>query len=203
METLFLDKDGRWFHGGVEITHERTSALFSRHLVKEPDGGYCVRIGEERIRVELEDAPYVVMAVRTVEDGHGRPIEYRLLLSDGSTETLDPATLSVGTGNVLYCEIRDRTHTARFSRQAYQLLCAHIEYDEATDGYWLPWRGGRVRIACEARNDGGDAHRRTEGGTSWRECVGIEPTADAVNARRLDLKSREATSAPSTPPRKG
>lgn len=163
METLFLDKEGRWFHGGVEITHERTAALFSRHLVKEPDGAYCVRVGDERIRVELEDAPYVVVAVRTLEDGEGRPLEYRLLLNDGSSEPLDPATLRVGASNVLYCEIRNRTHTARFTRQAYQLLCAYIEYDEVGDGYWLPWRGGRVLIACEAKSGDGDVVRPTEG----------------------------------------
>ncbi len=44
---LFFDKEGRWFHEGVEITHRRTCVLFSRNLHKGPDG---VKDGSERAR---------------------------------------------------------------------------------------------------------------------------------------------------------
>ena len=50
---LFLDKEGRWFHEGEEITHARTCLLFSRSLRRDPTGSYYVSVGDESSRVEL------------------------------------------------------------------------------------------------------------------------------------------------------
>ncbi len=151
MDTLFLDKDGRWFHQGVEVTHERTCQLFCRHLTRGTDGTYWVKIGEEQIRLIVEDVPYVVRSVRAVEDENGVIQDYHLLLSDGSVEPLDPQTLRVGHAHVLYCDVKSGMHVARFSRQAYQLICAHLCYDEGCDRYWIPWRGLRCSIDPQER----------------------------------------------------
>ena len=42
---IFLDKEGRWFHEGVEITHARTLELFSRSICADAGGGYRLQIG--------------------------------------------------------------------------------------------------------------------------------------------------------------
>ena len=140
METLYLNKEGRWYHEGIEITHEKTCSLFYRHLSKEGDGRYYIRIGNEIAKVAIEDAPYVVRSVHVSKDPKGTISDYKLLLSDGSQELLDPRTLFVGKRNVLYCRVKDGNHLARFSRPAYQLLCSHLQYDEENDRYWIPWR---------------------------------------------------------------
>lgn len=143
---LFLDKEGRWFHEGFEITHERTVQLFSRSLVKEPDGGYSIRIGSECARVQVEDTPYVVKSLTVQTGDGGKPREYLLHLSDGRMEFLDPGTLATRTDNVLYCRVRGGSERARFLRPAYYLLCSHIEVDEKGVDYWLPWRGRLFRL---------------------------------------------------------
>lgn len=104
---LFLDKEGRWFHEGVEITHERTLRLFSRSLERQPDGTYHLQIGDESVPVYIEDTAFVVRSVSVQTDQEGTPTTYTLLLSDGEEESLNPETLEIGENNVMYCRVKN------------------------------------------------------------------------------------------------
>jgi hypothetical protein len=145
---LFLDKEGKWFHEGIQITHVRTVELFSRSLVKETDGGYSIKIGSEYSRVQVEDTPYMVTSLSVQHGETGKPCEYLLRLNDGRKEFLDPGTLTTNSDNVLYCRVRNGTEKARFLRPAYYDFCSHIEVDEKGVSYWLPWRGRRFHLGC-------------------------------------------------------
>jgi hypothetical protein len=126
---IFLDKEGRWFHEGVEITHSRTLELFSRSVCPDPAGGYRLQIGREQARIEVEDTPCMVREVTF----RGSRVE--LKLNDGSRETLDPTTLRIGAVNVLYCNVKREKLPARFLRPAYYQLTSRMEQDQ--DGYFL------------------------------------------------------------------
>lgn len=143
---LFLDREGRWFHEGVEITHERTRRLFSRSLFRGEDGGYVLRVGRECAPVTVQDTPFVIRSVTAGEREGAGCCTYELLLSDGSREPLDPHTLTVEREHILYARVKGGTERARFLRAAYYQLCAHIEYDELEDRYLLPWDGKPVPI---------------------------------------------------------
>jgi uncharacterized protein len=138
---LFLDKDGRWFHQGVEITHQRTCLLFSRSLYKSPDGGYFVRVGKECAPVDIEDKPFVIKSVTVVSESGESCSMYKILLSDETEETLDPNTLTIGPEHVMYCTVKGSTEEARFLRSAYYQISAHVEYIETEDRYVLPCKG--------------------------------------------------------------
>jgi len=112
-EKIFLDKEGRWFHEGVEITHPLTIELFSRSVVKDPSGGYRLQIGREWAKIKVEDTPYMI---KTVEI---QPNQVLILLNDKSVEKLEPDTLWIGKGNVLYCRVKNGEYPARFLRPAY------------------------------------------------------------------------------------
>jgi hypothetical protein len=143
---LFLDKEGRWFHEGVEITHLRTCLLFSKNLKRDPTGTYYVRIGRESAQVALEDAPYTIRSV-TIQEGPGKlPSDYILHLNDETRELLVPESLTVGAHNVLYCRVKAGSERARFLRPAYYQICAKIQYDEKREKYWLPWRDKKILI---------------------------------------------------------
>ncbi len=118
---LSIDAEGRFLHRGEPITHARTLEVLWRSLERTGDGRYLVRIGRESAYVELEAAPY---AVRGVLPGPGGTPS--LLLSDGSREPLDPATLAVGTDGVLRCEVKGG-HAARFTRAAQVTLGLALE----------------------------------------------------------------------------
>ena len=128
---LRVDRDGKWFHEGMEVVREDIRKYFSQHLVQNENGGYCVRVGEDESPVIVEDAPFVV--VRVIEKPEGA---LTLLLSDGGTEPLDVRTLEFKDSNVPYCRVRGGLE-ARFSRPAYYQLAEFIEYDEATGKYRL------------------------------------------------------------------
>jgi hypothetical protein len=128
---LRIDKDGRWFHEGVEIVRADIRNFFSQHLVRSDDGSYWVKIGNDMCPVTVEDAPFVVARVMKKPD---RGLE--LLLNDGRAEPLEVGTLTISRSNVPYCRLSDGLE-ARFSRPAYYQLAAFIEYDETGDSYQL------------------------------------------------------------------
>jgi uncharacterized protein len=155
-DSLCLDREGRWFHEGVEITHERTRLLFLRSLRKSPDGFFHIQVGKEQARVEVEDAPFLVRSVTAQEDGQGGPHQYLLRLNDETDEWLDPRTLLIGSEHVLYCTVKEGTARARFLRPAYYQLSGHVRHDEETGVYWLPWKQGKVVIHPDPDRGGED-----------------------------------------------
>ena len=60
--------DGRWFHEGAEIRRERLVALFSTVLRLDHDG-YCLVTPAEKLRIVVEDAPF--LAIDMESDGAG------------------------------------------------------------------------------------------------------------------------------------
>ena len=134
---FWIDKDGRWFYQGEEITHRRTYLLYSRNLTLDGEGRPFLRVGKEECRVEAEDAPYVVKSVDFKTPEGGKPESIDLLLNDETREPLEPATLRVGRENVLYCRVRGGMFVARFSRGAYQLLFPLIRQDEEGKRFFL------------------------------------------------------------------
>jgi len=117
---LRIDRDGGWFHEGEEVTHEGILTSLRQGLQVDSAGHYF-QIGPVRVPVEVEDAPFVV--VRFEADGEG----WALWLSDGSRETLDPATLTLRGGEVPYCRVKDGSFEARFSRAATWQLLQSVE----------------------------------------------------------------------------
>jgi len=78
---------------------------------------------------------------------------FRLRLNDDSEEPLDPATLSVGTGNVLYTRVKGGSTRARFLRPAYYQLAPAIE--EQGGRFLLTSGGARFEIPPAAPADTG------------------------------------------------
>lgn len=133
---LKLDKEGEWYHEGIQITHERTKKLFTESITKDKDGRYLVRIGKEEALVEVEDAPFIVTSAEKSTDGI-----VKITLNDETNEGLDSKGLWVGEGNVLYCKVKDGQFHARFRRSAYYQIAKCIEYDAKQDRYFIVSNG--------------------------------------------------------------
>jgi hypothetical protein len=152
---LFLDKEGRWFHEGVEITHLRTLLLFSRNIRRDSMGKYYVQVGSESAEVVVEDAPYMVKSVTIEEEPGGLPKDYILHLNDETQEPLEPGSLLVGEENVMYCRVKGGSERARFLRAAYYQICAKLQYDETGDRYWLPCCDREITIQPDGQEPKG------------------------------------------------
>jgi hypothetical protein len=129
---IHFGKDGWWYANDERIQNRRINVLFSQYLRRTADGTYEIAIGWDKVAVEIEDTAYVVTRV-TGDTVAG----FTLRLNDESEEQLDPTSLSIGQGHVLYCRVKGGQHTARFLRPAYYQLTAHVQEDPSTGVFSL------------------------------------------------------------------
>ena len=92
----------------------------------------------------IEDTPWVVTHVEADAAGG-----FTVVLNDESREPLDPATLTVGADDVLYCRVKGGAHRARFLRPAYYALMQHVEPTADGRGV-LPVNGQRIPLPARA-----------------------------------------------------
>ncbi len=137
-------KDGLWYSDDELIPNRAIRRLFSKALLVGPDGRARLELGEDRADVLVEDTPWVVTHVE------GEPATgFTVLLNDETSEPLDPATLSVGADDVLYCRVKSGAHRARFLRPAYYELMHHAE-TTSEGAVVIPVAGRRVRLGAGA-----------------------------------------------------
>lgn len=140
---LVLHRDGRFLHEGAPVTHARLRAAFERGVRYLPaEGKYVVTLGHFRGQVDVEECGFFVRRV-DLEAG-------MVALSDGSLDSLDPASLRASAldPDVLLCTVKRHLAPyglpARFERGAQADLLAAVE--GAPDGWWLHVGGRRVRL---------------------------------------------------------
>lgn len=144
-----IDKEGRWYHQGVEMVRKDFIRMFYEHLQRDAQGRYIIVWEGRPCYLEVEDTAYVVMRVDPPESGGREDQEFRLALSDGSTEPLDPSTLQVGEGHVLYCMVKGGRFPARFLRPAYYQLASCLQED-AEGNIVLEVKGRRYPLTALA-----------------------------------------------------
>ncbi|HEY1750572.1 MAG TPA: DUF1285 domain-containing protein [Caulobacteraceae bacterium] len=67
---IVIKKSGLWFHEGTPIGREALVRLFSTVLRKDPDGIYLVT-PVEKMKITVEDAPFVAVRVDRAKTGSG------------------------------------------------------------------------------------------------------------------------------------
>ena len=136
---LVLHHDGRWMHEGVPVLNRRLRRAFDRSVRYLPaERKYVVQLGRFRGEIEVEEAAFFV---REFDAATGA-----VRLSDGSVETLEPASLhpSERDGALLCSVKRDLAPAgllARFTHAAQADLLHAVEETDA--GPRLRMAGGR------------------------------------------------------------
>lgn len=126
---LRLDRDGNWWHDDVRVEHPRIIEVFNQGLEPAEGGRFILRVGQDWCFVTVEDTAYHVLAV---DDIQGVPW---LLLSDRTTEPLEPASLELDPEGALRCRVKSGRAAARFTRGAQFQL-----------GAWLVEAEGRFHV---------------------------------------------------------
>lgn len=119
--TLRLDPEGRFWHDGELVEHPALRAALHSWISRHPDDGrYILTNGYDWTYFAVDDAPYVVRALRPSAEG------VELLLSDGTEEPWTPETTRIGDSGALYARVkavaRGGPFEARFSRHAQTSL---------------------------------------------------------------------------------
>ena len=136
-----IARDGTWFHEGTPIGRPAMVRLFSTILRREPDGAYVLVTPAEKLSVEVEDAPFVAVELKSEGEGEGRSLAFRLNTGDLVVAGPDhPIRLKAGEdGPHPYVEVRPGLD-ALVARSVYYEL-AELALAEGADPPGL-WSGG-------------------------------------------------------------
>ncbi|HKY81834.1 MAG TPA: DUF1285 domain-containing protein [Sphingobium sp.] len=77
-----IARDGTWFHQGSPIGREAMVRLFSTILRREKDGSYVLVTPAEKLSIEVEDAPFVAVELKSEGEGSARALAFRLNTGD-------------------------------------------------------------------------------------------------------------------------
>jgi hypothetical protein len=77
-----IARDGTWFHEGSPIGRPAMVRLFSSILRREPDGAYVLVTPVEKLDIEVEDAPFVAVEMKSEGAGRERTLAFRLNTDD-------------------------------------------------------------------------------------------------------------------------
>lgn len=131
--TFKIDKEGVWYHEGVEITHERTYCYLNSLLQCDNHGVYYIEAEGNKWYVEVEDTPFIIVGIKLVQDNMG----FIIKLNDATEEFLNPESLIIGKDNIPYCRVKNGRFEARFNRPSYFTLAEHLKYDFTKDLFFL------------------------------------------------------------------
>jgi hypothetical protein len=77
-----IARDGAWFHQGGPIGRPAMVRLFSTILRREPDGGFVLVTPVEKLSIQVEDAPFVAVELKSEGEGRERTLAFRLNTGD-------------------------------------------------------------------------------------------------------------------------
>lgn len=77
-----IARDGTWFHQGSPIGREAMVRLFSTILRRESDGSYVLVTPVEKLSIEVEDAPFLAVELKSEGEGRDRALAFRLNTGD-------------------------------------------------------------------------------------------------------------------------
>ena len=77
-----IARDGSWYHQGAPIQRPDMVRLFSSILRREADGSHVLVTPAEKLTIEVEDAPFVAVEVKSEGEGEARRLAFRLNTGD-------------------------------------------------------------------------------------------------------------------------
>ena len=137
---IVIRRDGSWMHEGAPIQREALVRLFSTVLRKDPDG-YCLVTPVEKLRIVVEDAPFVAVRV----DRIGEALRFTTNVGDqveaGAEHPLRVETHPSSGEPAPYVHVRADLE-ARLSRPVFYELVAIAEPRDDTlavfsNGVWF------------------------------------------------------------------
>jgi len=120
-----IARDGTWFHEGSPIGRPALVRLFASILRREPDGRHVLVTPVEKLDIDVEDAPFVAVEVKSEGEGRERTLAFRLNTGD---------VVMAGPDHALHVEEREEgPHPYLHVRSGLEALIARPVYYELAE----------------------------------------------------------------------
>ena len=141
-----ISRDGTWFYRGSPIGRPALVKLFASVLRREPDGRHWLVTPAERARIEVEDVPFLAVALTIEGEGRDQQLIFRTNLDDivtaGPNNPLRVETATSGEP-APYILVRDDLEARLMRSVFYDLVeLAREESIEEIRQFGV-WSGGR------------------------------------------------------------
>lgn len=126
--------DGRWFHQGGEITRPAMVRAFSSLLRRDPDGSHWLVTPQQKLSIEVDDAPFIAVEVQNEGAGESRKLAFRL-----NSDDLVVAGPDHGIelrGGLPYLHVRDGLWAKLARPVYYELAEIALTENPAKPGVW-------------------------------------------------------------------
>ncbi|WP_298395128.1 DUF1285 domain-containing protein [Sphingobium sp.] len=133
-----IARDGTWYHQGSPIGRETMVRLFSTILRREPDGSHVLVTPVEKLDIEVEDAPFVAVELKSEGEGRARMLVFRLNSGDLVTADADHGLTLRETpdGPHPYLHVRGGMEALIARSVYYELMNLALEEGAERVGLW-------------------------------------------------------------------
>ncbi len=140
---IHIDENGDWFYDGNKIFRPDILEALYEKLDQTPTGKFILVDIRGSCLLDVSDTPFVVSRVDLDRDESGRERIMIRLKNISQSEVLDPNTLTIGKGNILYCRVLRGRFSARFSRPAYYQFAEFVRENDIGHGFYIELNGNR------------------------------------------------------------
>jgi hypothetical protein len=150
-----IGRDGTWYYRGSAIQRKPLVTLFSSVLKRDGDGQFWLETPVERGRIDVDDAPFVAVALDVSGSGDAQTLTFHTNLDETVTADADhPIRVDTNpqTGEPSpYVHIRDRLE-ALIARPVYYQL-ADLAVSRQGDDALGVWSSGQFFVLGHAGDD--------------------------------------------------
>ena len=144
-----IARDGTWFYMGSPIGRIRLAKLFSTVLRRDDDGEYYLVTPVEKLRIEVEDAPFIVVELE--EHGQGQEQEIFLRTKTDDVVRVDDdhkiwVEYSEDGEPSPYVEIRNGLSALIARNVYYQLIEIGTSYEDGPGEKFGVWSAGKFFV---------------------------------------------------------
>lgn len=136
---ICIDRSGKWIYQGGEMGRESVVRLFAT-ILRLDDDGYCLVTPAEKIKIRVEDVPFIIRLMDVEGEGERRRIHFSSNVGDHFTMGEEhPLSLESGSGEsgIPYVTVR-RNLKARLATTVYYELAELAVLNQSTGklGVW-------------------------------------------------------------------
>ena len=140
-----IDRDGNWHYRGSLIKRPELVRLFVSALSRDEDGTYWLTTPAEKGRIQVDDVPFVAVAMTVSGKGRGQELQFHTNAGDAVTaDRSHPIRVAHDPETGMptpYVTVRDRIE-ARIARSVYyDLVALGKEKSVAHEALFGVWSG--------------------------------------------------------------